>query len=131
MIHRHVQTFIVYDHGQDARIPLLRVPANHMYTVEAAYATLDRALAAHADNHVDLTLQNGGTDQAGTDAISSAVGGVAGWAANTAQPFTITDGAGGITAGEWLMLKYDEAGAVAPGLICVTVEYMDGVGSKA
>lgn len=131
MINRHVLTVTITDPGQDARIPLWKVPADHMHTVEAAYATADRATAAHADNHFELTLQNGGSDQSGTDAISDAIGGVGGWAANTAKNFAITSGSGGIEAGDWLMLKYDESGTVAPGIITVSIEYVDGVGSKA
>ncbi len=131
MINRHIVTLAIYDPGQDARIPVFKVPADHMYSVEAAYATMDRAVAAHADNHITLTLQNGGSDQSSTDAISDAIGGTGGWAANTAKNFAIINGSGGIEAGDWLMLKYDEAGTVAPGIITVSIEYVDGVGSKA
>jgi hypothetical protein len=131
MENRHIVTVVVYDPGQDARIPLFQVPADHVFTVEAAYATADRATAAHADNHFELTLQNGGSDQSGTDAISDEIGGVGGWAANTHKDFTIVDGSGDIEAGDWLMLDYDESGTVAPGLIAVTIEYVDGIGSTA
>lgn len=131
MINRKVLTVVVYDPGQDASIPLLKVPADHAYTIEAAYATVDRTVAAHADNRFALTLLNGGSAQAGTDAISDAIGGAGGWVANTAKAFAITDGSGQLDAGEWLMLKYDENGTIAPGEIAVTVEYVDGVGSTA
>jgi hypothetical protein len=132
VINRHVQTFVVYDPGQDARIPLFKVPAGHGYTVEKAYATLDRAVSSHATKTVAIKLQNGGTDQSGTDAITDIVGGAnVAWAANTAKPLTVTAGAGLLDAGEWLMLNYDENGTVAPGEICITVEYVDGIGSKA
>lgn len=131
MINRHVMTVVVYDPGQDARIPLLKVPEKHQYTIEKAYATADRATAADGTNHWALTLQNGGADQTGVVAIGSSVGGAEGWAANTPKTFSITDGLGGLSAGQWLMLAYDENGVVAPGLIAVTIEYVDGVGVTA
>jgi hypothetical protein len=128
---RNILTVVVYDPGQDAKIPLLKVPDDHVYTVEAAVASTDRATVAHATNIFTLQLQNGGSAQAGTDAISDAIGGTGGWAANTAKNFAITAGAGDLTAGQWLMLVYDEGGTVAPGEIVVTIEYVDGIGSKA
>lgn len=131
MINRKVMTVVVYDPGQDAKIPLLKVPDDHGYTIEKAYATIDRAVTADATNIVSLSLLNGGSAQAGTTAISDVVGGTGGWAANTAKPLTITAGSGLLDAGEWLLLKYDEGGAVAPGEICLTIEYVDGIGSKA
>jgi len=131
MINRKVLSVTIYDPGQDSRIPLFKVPAGHEYTVEAAYASTDRAVTAHATNKFTLTLQNGGSAQAGTTAISDAIGGDGGWAANTPVAFAITSGSGDLTAGQWLMVKYDEGGTIAPGEITVVVEYVDGVGSKA
>lgn len=131
MENRHVLTVVISDPGQDARIPLLKVPTDHTYTIESAVASVDRVTAAHADNRFALTLENGGTDQAGTTDISDAIGGAAGWAANTAKSFAITAGSGDITEGKYLMLDYAEDGTVAPGLITVTIEYVDGIGSKA
>ena len=131
MINRKVQTVVVGDPGADAKIPLLKVPDDHAYTIEKAYVTFPIALAAHADNHVTFSLLNGKTDQSGADAISDAVGGAEGWAANTPKPLTITAGSGMLTAGQWLMAKYDEAGTVAPGPMAITIEYVDGVGATA
>lgn len=131
MDNKKVLTVVIYDPGQDAKIPLLKVPARHVYTIELAEATVDRATAAHADNHFELTLLDGGTDQAGVDAISDEIGGVGGWAANTAKLFTITNGLGDLQPGEYLMLNYNESGVVAPGLIAVTITYVDGIGNKA
>jgi len=136
MENREVKTVAIYYPGQDAVVPLFKVPADHVYTVEAAYATDDRATAADAANYWTLKLLNGDTDQSGTDAISDEIGGAAGWEANTPVAFTITSGSGDLSAGQWLMAKFDETidgigGAVAPGLIVVTIEYVDGIGSKA
>lgn len=130
MENRHVQTFVIYDPGQDAIIPLLRVPDDHVYTVEAAYASVDRATEA-ATAYFTEQLYNGGTAITGTTAITDAVGGSLGWAANTYKEMTVVDGSGDLTAGQWLTVKHDETNAVTPGVIAITVEYVDGIGSKA
>lgn len=133
MIQRHILTVPIYDPGQDSLIPLLKVPDDHLYTVEKATVTVDRAVAASETELFAATLLNGGTDQTGTAAISNAIGGAGGWEANTPVSFTITAGAGDLSAGQWLLFKYDETvtEGIAPGLVTVSVEYVDGVGSKA
>lgn len=133
MIHREILTVPIYDPGQDALIPLLKVPEDHVYTVEKATVTVDRAVAADEDELFAAALLNGGTDQTGTTAISDTIGGAGGWEANTPVSFAITAGAGDLTAGQWLLFKYDETvtEGIAPGLIVVSVEYVDGIGSKA
>ena len=51
--------------------------------------------------------------------------------ANTPQAMAITAGSGKLTEGQWLLAHYDESGTVAPGLVCITIEYVDGIGYKA
>lgn len=131
MENRHVDTFTIYDPGQDAKVALLRVPEDHVYTVEKAYVTAERAINASTANYVDVNLLNGGTAGNGTTNIGSTVGGTAGWAANTPKEITITSGSGDLTAGQWLVANYAETGTVAPGVLSMTVEWVDGIGSKA
>ena len=131
MENRHVVSFILYDPGQDAIVPILRVPDDHVYTVEAAYATVDRTTAA-ATAYFTEQLYNADTPgTAVVTAVTDAVGGSLGWVANTAKTMTVVDGAGDLTAGQWLVVKHDETNAVTPGVISITVEYVDGIGSKA
>lgn len=131
MENRHVLTVVVYDPGQDAKIPVLRVPDDHVYTIEKAYAQLDRNLSGSTANYVAVNLENGGTAGTGTTDIGTAAGGTAGWTANTPKEITITDGSGDLTEGQWLVADYAETGSVTLGVLAVTVEYVDGVGSKA
>lgn len=131
MENRIVQSFVVYDPGQDAKIPLLRVPDDHVYTIEDAYISTDRTLAGSTADWFYGILLNGGTAQTATTAISGTAGSTAGWTANTPVQSAIVSGSGDLTANQWLVFSYQETGTVAPGVIVVTVEYVDGIGSKA
>lgn len=131
MINRHVATIAVMDPGQDSAIPIFRVPSDHVYTIERVFAQADRTLAAGTTNYFSVQLLNGGTAGTGTTAIASAIGGTVGWTANTPQEGTVTDGSGDLTEGQWLVAKYDETGSVTPGVVSVTVEYLDGIGANA
>lgn len=122
---------VIPDPTEDAYIPIARVPANHQWTFEAAYAIASKAVASATDAYINLSLMNGGTDGAQTDLISDAIGGTDGWAVNTAKAFTIVDGSGKLTAGQYLVVFYNETGTVAPLPITVIVDYVDGIGEKA
>ncbi len=129
--HRFPVCINITDPGADKRIPLLRVPSKTQYTVESAYVVPDTAVTGATDNYWQASLENGGT--AGTDqaGIGGTAGGTAGWAANTPQEISITSGSGDLAEGEYLNLKYDENGTVAPGRFTVVLEVVEGVGAKA
>lgn len=128
---RHVLSATIYDPGQDAKIPLLRVPDGHVFTIEKVYLAADRTTAAHGTNYFAINLLNGGTPGTAATSIGGTPGGVGGWVANTAKELTITSGLGDLTAGQWLVANYAENGTVAPGVITAVIEYVDGIGSKA
>ena len=128
---RKVATFQIYDPGQDARVNVLKVPANHTYTIEACDVVVDRTVAAATDAYVDVSLENAGASGTAQTSMGSSVGGTDGWAAQTPKAFTVTAGAGDLTAGQYLAVNYAETGTVAPGVISVIVEYVDGIGAKA
>lgn len=128
---RYVLPAVIYDPGQDTSINLMHVPADHVYTIEGAYAVVDRTMAASGTEYFSVQLLNGGTAGTGTTAISDEVGGTAGWTANTPKAITVTSGSGDLTAGQWLVCKYAETGTIAPGVIALSIEFVDGVGSKA
>lgn len=128
---REVTSVVIYDPGADKNILMLRVPANETWTIEAAYAAAATTLAAGTVDTFAISLLNGGTVGTGTTAISDAVGGTAGWVAQTPKAITITEGSGDLTAGQYLVVKYDEAGSVAPVGISVIVEFVRGRGLAA
>jgi len=128
---RHVVSVNIYDPGQDARVNLLRVPDRHTYTVEKVYAVTERAISASTANYVEINLENGGADGTAQTVIGGTAGGTPGWVAQTPQELTITAGSGDLTAGQWLVANYAETGTVAPGVITISVELVDGIGSKA
>lgn len=118
---------VVNDPGQDRRITLLKVPAQHSYSIQAFEIALDRDLSAGAGTGLFGQLENAGTSGTAQTAISGSAGGTAGFSANVAQAATITAGSEKLTAGQYLNMKYDEEGTIAPGNITVHVEYVDGV----
>jgi len=119
------------DPTADAVIPILRVPADHQYTIEEGFASILAQVAAATDAYINLTLVNMGTAGAGTDEISDSIGGTSGWAANAIKDFTVVAGSGKLTAGQILGVKYAETGTVAPKPTTVEIGYVDGIGSKA
>lgn len=128
---KRVLSVIIADPLADGIIPIMRVPTGHQFTIEAANASADADLATSTADYASLTLYNAGTDGLQTDAISNAIGGTPGWAKNVAKAFTVVDGSGKLTAGQWLAVKYDEEGTVALGHTTVCVEYVDGIGANA
>lgn len=128
---RYVTSVVITDPGEDKSVPILRAPSNDHITVEAAYVCPDTIQAASTSAYYTVHLMNGGTAGTGTTSIGGTVGGTAGWAANTPKSIAITAGSGKLTDAQWLVAKYDETGTVAPGRICIVVEYVRGVGAAA
>lgn len=124
-------TVVISDPGADAKIPLLRAPADGGITIERAFASAPIAIAAHTANYLTLSLLNGGTAEAGTALISDEVGGTAGWAANTKKEMTVVAGSGKLSADQILLLDMAETGTYAGECVVVNVEYVPGIGSKA
>lgn len=131
MINRHVLSVQLPDGAGDRKYAVGRVPDDHNWTIEKVYAVADRTTAASTADYFQCCLHNGGTAGTGTTLMGGTAGGTAGWVANTPQEITITAGSGKLTAGQWLNVSYDEEGTVAPGTITVSIEYVDGIGSKA
>lgn len=128
---RHILSAQLYLADADKNIPLFRVPDDHTITVEAAYAVTDTTLAAGTSNYYTITLLNGGTAGTATTAISAAAGGTPGWTLSVPKTIAITDGLGDLTAGQWLVVKYDETGTLPANTTTVCVEYVEGIGAKA
>jgi hypothetical protein len=96
-------------------------------TITGAWAVSSTVLAASTADYFSITLLNGGTVGTATAAIGT-VGGTTGWAAATAQAFTLNATADELTEGQYLMAKYDETGTVAVADIQVFVEWVHGKG---
>ena len=99
------------DPAADQYVPIFR--ARKACTLAAAYAWQTDDIAANTDNYVSLALKNGGTAGTATTAMSGTVGGLGGWTGLTPETFTIS--AGALTAGQVVVLLYDEEGTTAPG----------------
>ena len=128
---KRILSVIIADPLADGIIPIMRVPVGHQYTFEDADVAMDDDLAASTANYASFKLINAGTDGLQTDAISDEIGGTPGWAKNVAKGFTVVDGSGKLTAGQWLAVQYAETGTVALPHASLCIEYVDGIGEKA
>lgn len=128
---RMTMSFAIMDPTADARVILFKVPSGHTYTVESGVAAFSAASTADTANYIELSLENGGTAGTAQTLISGTAGGTAGWVAQTPQALTVTAGAGDLTEGQHLVLRYNETGTVAPGVMSVCLDVVDGIGAKA
>ena len=125
-------TVVISDPGADNYYKIMRVPSR-MDKIEiiSAWAESDTTVTLGNGTGIALTLYNYGTagtavQTAGT--LTSALGGTAvTWTAANPKSFTVSEGT--MTASQYLVLKYDETGTVAPLNITVGIEYVDGVGA--
>jgi hypothetical protein len=124
---KSVSIFLDYDPAADDDIGVFRAP--HTLTLKGARFWTVNALAGSTANYFDLALLNGGTAGTATDAIAGTIGGTAGWSANTPTAFTISDGA--MTAGELVVLRYNEEGTGTFTAGVLQLDYVDGVGANA
>jgi len=127
----HTVVFNIADPTADARYPFFKVPAGvGEVQVLEAYAVTDTTLAEGDTNYIKLTLQDGGSDGTGTDTVGAeisnlATGSKGAWTAATPKAFTISEVL--LDAGDYLTLKYDENGTVAPKNMTVCVSYIVGM----
>jgi hypothetical protein len=127
-------TVCLSDPTADAAIPIWRVPAEvSKIEILRAWVVPHVTLAAGSANYFQVGLFNGGTSgtaetamavQLGTAIV--ATGTAPGWAVATLYPLVISEGT--MTAGQWLVVDYDETGTVAHPF-SVHFEYVHGVGA--
>lgn len=127
-------TVHVGDPTTDAAIPIWCVPSEvSKVEILRAWVVPHITLAAGTANYYQVGLVNGGTAGDGTAVMAAQIGGTAaggtapGWTVATLYPLTI-GGDGTLTAGQWLVVDYDETGTVAHPL-SVHFEYVHGVTS--
>lgn len=116
---------VLGDPGADKNVVIFRarVPCE----ILAARAISGVALTAGAGTTTTLTIYNGGTSGTAQTIVGSALGGTTvDWEAQVAKSFNLGDGT--MAAGEYLWVKYDEEGTVAP-FITILVDYVEGVGA--
>jgi len=125
-------TLCFSDPTADEYFKIMRVPSRaSKIEIISAWAECDTTITLGDGTGIALTLYNYGT--AGTAVVtggtlSSALGGTAvTWTTAVPKEFTISEGT--MTADQYLVLKYDETGTIAPLNITVGIEYVDGVGA--
>ena len=127
---QHTVTVVISDPTADSTPPIWRVPSEiTKIEILEAWANSDTLVTLGSGTGIALTLLNYGTaGSAATGTLTSALGGTTiTWTANTPKTFTVSDGT--MAAGEYLMLKYDETGTVAPLNITVGFTWVSGVGA--
>lgn len=111
-----------YDPAADDDMNIWRAPQDCIIT--GAYAWTQNTLAGSTANYFDLALYNGGTAGTALSALAGTIGGTAGWTAQTAKSFTITNGT--VTAGQFVTLRYNEEGTGTFTAMCVQLDYVRG-----
>lgn len=119
----NVTTVIFEDKAGDATMALFKAPAVGA-TILAAYINPSATFDADGSNHYTVSLLDGGADGTGTTSMGSYGGASVDYVANTGYTMTITQDA--VDGGDWILVKYDEAGTVAPGNITVCVHWTAG-----
>ena len=115
---------VAYDPAADQVYPVWRAPA--ACEVKGAYATVVDDVSASTANYFTVQLLNGGTAGTATTAISDEIGGTAGWTGLTPKTFTMTSTGKNLTAGQVLVLDYDETGTGTFGVINVQLDVVYG-----
>lgn len=111
-----------YDPAADDDLTIWRAPVDCVIT--AAYAWTQNTLAGSTANYFDLALYNGGTAGTALGALAGTIGGTAGWTAQTAKPFTISNGT--VTAGQFVTLRYNEEGTGTFTALGVQLDFVRG-----
>ena len=129
---RQVFSVVLGDPGaDDQQIHLFRIPGNQPAEFLSGFITVQDAQAAGSAGAYEI--QNWGT--AGTaveGTIFATAGGTAASpriAANTPETLTITEGT--VSAGDWVVLDYQETGDFVETQVSVILEYVLGIGANA
>ena len=126
----HTVSVVVSDPGADAIIPVFKVPSRlTKIEILEAWASIDTALAGSGTGVILELVDYGSTGTVNAGTLCSALGGTAtgNWTANVPKAFTVADSTH--DGGDYVMLKYNEQGTVAPKNITVQISYVSGVGA--
>lgn len=115
---------ISYGHDPAADDDLIAFVSPTTLEIQSASFTCSNAVSADGTNYFDVALYNGGSAGTATTAIGGTIGGTAGWAANTPQAFTISNGT--VVANDVVYLRYNEAGTGTFGHGVLTINYLQG-----
>lgn len=119
----HVISRSFVDQTADEILHIMKAPFGGM-TILAAYAIADATFDADGSNYYTVSLIDGGADGTGTTSMGSVGGASVDWTADTAKTLTLTQT--GLDEGDWLHVKYDEEGTVAPGEVTICIHWTQG-----
>ena len=126
------EVVVLSDPQADGTYVIWKAPAR-LAKVEilAAWAVTDTAFAGAGTNMLLQLLDRGASGTATVGTMSAALGATgtfAGdWTANVPRAFTISEGT--LDGGDYMCLKYEESGTVAPLNITVGFTWVAGVGA--
>lgn len=128
---RRVIPIVFTPPAADTRLPLLVVPTGHTYTIEGWEIISDVDISASTASYVEAALENAGASGTAQTLMGGTAGGTPAWSKNVAKAGTITNGAGDLTEGQYLNLKYDITGTPTVGRFVLLLQVVDGIGAKA
>ena len=124
-VRRHVVAYMDHDPAADDVLPVFR--ATKDCEMLSAYAIVTNAVGASTDNYFALNLLNGGAAGTATTAISGTIGGTAGWTALRPVSFVVSEGT--LTAGDVVVVNYNETGTGTFASMVVQLEIVEGIGA--
>ena len=127
---QHTVVVSFSDPTADSTPPIWRVPSElTKIEILEAWASSDTTVTLGSGTGIALTLLNyGSAGTASEGTVTSALGGTTiTWTANTPKAFTMSDGT--MDASDYLMVKYDESGTIAPLNLTIGFTWISGVGA--
>ncbi len=123
-------TVFLPDPAGDEKFPIFVAPSDHSVTIEKASFIMRGGSTASTANYLELSLENGGTAGTATTNMGGTAGGTIGFSDNVPQTVTPAAGSGRLTAGQVLVVDWNEVltGPSAALGVSVTVEYVHGLG---
>lgn len=119
----HVVSVQFADQAGDEVFAAFKAPAVGA-TIIGAWVVASETFDADGINYYTVSLLDGGATGTGTTSMGSVGGASVDFTADTAAALTITQDA--VDGGDWVMVKYDETGTVAPGDITVCIHWVAG-----
>ncbi len=127
---RFINIQMAYDPAADDVMPLFR--ATQDGEIKSAYAIVTNNNNAADAGGFTLTLLNGGSIGTAVTAMSGTIGGTAGtpsWTGLTPESFIIADGT--YSAGDVIVLGYDESSTDTFVAMTIQLELLTGIGADA
>ena len=115
---------VAYDPAADDVLPVWRAP--QACEVIQGYITVPNDVSASTANYFQVLVYNGGSIGTATTDLGGTVGGTAAWTGLTPKAMTINSTNKNLSAGDVVVISYDETGTGTFGTLVVQLDYIMG-----